>query len=557
MKRYLLIIILIVLGSAAAVYDVVLRMENERVQNMSEHLLERVFIRGLRDYYGMLTDARTVMENCGSAETLQALQGSTDMGSYMTFAYRPQEVLQPGDWHVRLTLDDLVASVTVHQAEKFHPLDHKPAVVLDLMLSEAQPDGLSVRIYAVRWLQHITEDLGLGNMPLQIRWQGHMMTADVTEPREMMLVFSDFMIPQFSLYLSYARIDGLFNQKLTALVLALLVAIPEFVLLFWLWRQHFYSYRLRRALDKSRKDLLDEQHVSEARSRLLHNTSAQVEHLNQSLEEARRRMELSERLAALGEISAGIAHEINNPVAYCRSNLETLREDLDALQAFIRRVDQMSDSLAKDSDFYHELAESYQPMALPEALASLPERIDDLSEGIDRIARIVSDMRKLSRRSTDVMEPSLLNEQLDSVINMARSRIKGNIRLEVRLQELPLIPCNPSQIGQVVLNILVNAIQALAAKKDDGVITLKETLSSGWLAIEIRDNGPGMDKEVASRVFEPFFTTKGEGEGTGMGLALCYQLIEAHHGRIELETQPGEGTCFTIWLPLDAKRLQE
>ncbi|MAD47622.1 MAG: hypothetical protein CMI02_03555 [Oceanospirillaceae bacterium] len=552
LKRYLLIIVLIVCGSAAAVYDVVLRLENDRVRSMSEHLLERIYIRALRDYYGLLTDVRFVLESGESAETLRRMQANTDMGRFLSFADQPSELVEAGDWQVTMALDELQGDISINGSGR-----HQPFLVLDLGLSRQQPQPrMLVRIDVINWIQHITEDLGIGDIPMYIRWQEHTIAPDPAHSRHLMMVFSDFLVPEISLYLSYAKVDSLFHQRLTAAVLALLVAIPEFILLFWLWRQYFHSRRLRLALDKSKKDLQAEKHANQARSRLLHHTSAQVQTLNQSLEEARRRMELSERLAALGEISAGIAHEINNPVAYCRSNLETLGEDLKALQDFIAAVDKLSDQLDPGSELYRQLAERYQTLALPEALASAPERVANITEGIDRVARIIQDMRKLSRQDSKKMALSQLNEHIESVLNIARSRLKGNIELEAELTELPLIPCNASQIGQVILNILINAIQALG-DKPHGKITLIEQLSQHWLSIEVCDNGPGMNESTLSRVFEPFFTTKAEGEGTGMGLALCYQLIEAHHGRIEVESQLDEGTCFTVWLPLDPGRVQE
>jgi len=547
LRRYLLIIIVVVIASAAVVYDIVLRLENDRVRSMSEHILERVYIRALRDYYGLLTDIRHVLESGEGADTLRTMQANTDIGHFLTISDRPQDVMQQGDWRLRLELDELGVEVSSDGDDR-----HQPALVLDTGLTaKASSPRILVRLDVISWLQRITEDLGMDSIPMRILWGDQVISPDLFGSRSMMLSFEDFLIPQFTLQLSYAKVDSLFHQRLTALVLALLVAMPELILLIWLGRQHFHSRRLVLALNKSRRDLVAEKHANEARSRLLHHTSAQVMTLNQNLEQARRKMELSERLAALGEISAGIAHEINNPIAYCRSNLEGLGEDIQALQEFIHSVDKLSDLVDKDSDFYHHLTEEYRRLAIPDVLASAPGRIDDISEGIERVSRIIQDMRKLSRREAQDMQPSPLNEHIESVINIARSRLKGNIELHIELVPIPLIPCNASQVGQVILNILVNAIQALG-ERPGGKITLSEHLHPDHLAIEICDNGPGMNEITANRVFEPFFTTKPEGEGTGMGLALCYQLIEAHHGRIELKTEPGEGTCFTVWLPLNA-----
>lgn len=544
MRRYLLIIVLIVLGSAAVVYDGMLNLENARVQRISEHLLERVYSRALREYYVLLTDARQVLEEQGTPLTLAGLQQSTHLGNYIMVAVSAAELQRPGDWLLRLgltALDSQVSAVPGSAAQ--------PALVLDVGEQLDSPQRIAVRLEVLPWLSHLSEDQGLGAIPLMITWQGNTLSGAEAAPAAAgMTVFTDFMVPEFSLYLSHREIDDLFQQKITAALATLLVTIPEFILLFWLWRQYFRGRRLQQALEKSHRDLADQRYAYEIRNRLLQHKSAQVKGLNEDLEQARRRMELSERLAALGEISAGIAHEINNPVAYSLSNLTTLKEDVEALMAFIQRLDKASDQLDEQSPFYRQLLQDYQQLEIPHALRSAPERIQDITEGIERVSRIIQDMRKLSRTGGD-KNFTQLNSDLNSVLNIARSRLKNNIELVTELAELPPVYCNASQISQVVLNILINAIQAIG-DQPGGRITLTQTLHDGQLQMQICDNGPGMDEITASRIFEPFFTTKAEGEGTGMGLALCYQLIEEHQGRIDLQTQPGEGTCFTIWLPL-------
>src|SRR5690606_14901567 len=177
-----------------------------------------------------------------------------------------------------------------------------------------------------------------------------------------------------------------------------------------------------------------------------------------------------------------------------------------------------------------------------------PARLTDCRDGIERVVRIVSDMRNLSRSGFD-KHWCQVNEDIRSAINIARSRLPAGVSLEAELIQLPDIYCNPSQIAQVVMNILVNAIQALEGRH--GQIQLHEVFTGNELKISIQDDGPGMDEQTASRVFEPFFTTKLQGSGTGLGLALCYKLMQAHAGRIELTTGPGEGARFDLILPVN------
>lgn len=540
-------ILLLVVATAAVVYDGVFRYENGRVRAISDHLLERVYSRTMREYYALLSDARTALAQNGGPHMLLTLQQSSPLANFLETGNSLDDIREPGDWLVSVDLEGLGAKVTVAEVS-----NEKGGLLLDLY-SHYSGKRIALRIELQDWIHQTTEDLGLGLLPATVTWQGHALPQLEDDEKASMTLFSDFLIPQFSLYLSHNEIEELFNQYTLAILVAAMVSIPEAILLLWLWRQYFRGRHLKKVLERTSKDLIRQKQQNQVRSRMLKKASEKVRGLNEDLEQARRRMELSERLAALGEISAGIAHEINNPVAYTLSNLSTLGEDLSILTKFINSVDKATDLMDKDSEAYKKLLSDYQALDVPEALQSAPERVEDAVEGIERVARIIQDMRKLSRGANDGMRVSNLNQELESVFNIARSRLKGNIELRTELAEVPPIFCNPSQIGQVVLNILVNAIQAIG-NNQGGEIRLGQTLHEHELEMIISDNGPGMDEETAARVFEPFFTTKDEGQGTGMGLALCYKLVEAHHGHIDLFTEKGKGTRFTIWLPLNAEK---
>lgn len=262
-----------------------------------------------------------------------------------------------------------------------------------------------------------------------------------------------------------------------------------------------------------------------------------------------------ERLVAVGQLSAGIAHEINNPVAYVHSNLVDIREDFENLHRFIRRIDELAHELPRDGDIWRGMVQAYRDEQVADILALLPERLKDSVEGVERIGHIVHDMKTLVRGGGSSKSLCNLNQDLATVINIARTRIKGQVRFHVHLlNDCPQLWCNPSQIGQVVLNILVNAVQAVGDNSGD--ISLTETLRDNELEITICDDGPGMDKELIEKAFEPFFTTKGEQDGTGMGLPLSRQLVQDHGGRLEVESEPGVGTCFHIFLPVPAQEEQ-
>jgi two-component system, NtrC family, sensor kinase len=267
-------------------------------------------------------------------------------------------------------------------------------------------------------------------------------------------------------------------------------------------------------------------------------------------------LERMERLVAVGQLSAGIAHEINNPVAYVLSNLGEVRDDLQCLHRFIHRVGEIVEALPHDSPTYRHIAHSYQDEQIGHILALLPERLTDSIEGVERIGHIVRDMKALVRGGGGSKSLCDLNHDLAVVINIARTRIKGSVKFHVHLlTQCPKLWCNPSQIGQVVLNILINAVQAVGDNQGD--ISLTQTLRENELEITICDDGPGMSPELLQKAFEPFFTTKGDQDGTGMGLPLSRQLIHDHGGRLEVDSETGVGTCFRIYLPIPQQEQQD
>lgn len=275
----------------------------------------------------------------------------------------------------------------------------------------------------------------------------------------------------------------------------------------------------------------------------------ELQSLNRKLEAAKDQAHLSERLINLGEVSAGIIHEINNPVAYVSSNLSELDTDLKSLLAFVAVLDKASDSLDVNSEFYLQLLSAFQELGIQQVLADAPERLNDSLQGIERVRKIIQDMKRLSSRGDQDKKYCDLNVDIHSVINIASSRLKHGVSLTTTFTELPDVFCNASQIAQVVTNLIVNAIQAF--EDNPGDIHFSEYVEGDYIVLQVSDNGPGMDATTAERAFDPFFTTKDADQGTGIGLSLCYKLIKEHHGRIDLITAPGKGACFTIYLPLN------
>jgi len=243
----------------------------------------------------------------------------------------------------------------------------------------------------------------------------------------------------------------------------------------------------------------------------------------------RERVVTAARMAAVGELAAGIAHEINNPIAFVRSNLSQLRGHWKTLRS--------------------ELAAADGALALRDLVMDGDALIEESLEGVDRAAEIVRGVRGFSHVGSGERVPTDLNLLLDEVLQMVSSRLRGRVTLECNYVELPRVRCAPQELKQVFLNLLVNAEQAVA---DGGRIRVATSKGRDFVGVLVEDDGCGIAPELIERVFDPFFTTKPVGVGTGLGLGIAYQIVKSHAGEIRLESQPGIGTRVRVRLPVGA-----
>ena len=253
---------------------------------------------------------------------------------------------------------------------------------------------------------------------------------------------------------------------------------------------------------------------------------ARVEERTRELQDMQGQLMQAEKLKSLGQLVAGVAHELNNPIGFVHANLKLLKE-------FVVKLEDARAS-GRDGD-------------------SIRDAIDKLLtrsvEGTDRVKAIVQDLRSFSRTDQAEIQDVDLHEELDRTIGLMAPRLKGNIRLEREYGELPEVRCYPGQLNQVFLNLLMNACDVL---DDGGTITVKTERTDGGVRLTFRDDGPGIPPEVQGLIFDPFFTTKPVGQGTGLGLSLSHGIIERHGGHIRVSSEVGTGTDFVIDLPLDA-----
>ncbi len=288
-----------------------------------------------------------------------------------------------------------------------------------------------------------------------------------------------------------------------------------------------------------------------AREDNLRRNLVELETAHRQLQEMGSQLLQSEKLASIGQLAAGVAHEINNPIGFVNSNLHTLKQYVEALLCLLDKSAQTEKALP--CEMRDELIEARTEANLEFIRRDIPALIDESIEGTGRVRRIVQDLRDFSHPGESERHVTNLHDALESTLNVAWNEIK--VKAEVvrdYADDLPKIECFSSQINQVFLYLLVNAAQSI---KDKGQITLRTRKNDQWVSIAISDNGCGIPPEQCQKIFDPFFTTKPVGQGTGLGLSMAYGIIAKHGGRIEVESEVGRGSTFTVWLPIKPGKL--
>lgn len=275
---------------------------------------------------------------------------------------------------------------------------------------------------------------------------------------------------------------------------------------------------------------------------------------NQNIELASRKTELerlqaqlvhTEKMASLGQLAAGIAHELNNPAGFINGNMDLLRDYLVALERLLHAYDKVD--LPEDALLAIDLLKTeikYQTL-----IGDLDSIVSDCREGAERICDVVKNLRLFSRLDEAELKKVDIHAGIDSTIRLlSRYFSAGRVQVHRDYADLPLISCYAGQLNQVWMNLLVNAAQAVA---DQGEIRIATRLDSGWIVVSISDTGSGIPLDKLPRIFDPFFTTKPVGEGTGLGLSISYGIIERHGGGISVQSEVGVGTTFTVRIPLN------
>ncbi len=261
----------------------------------------------------------------------------------------------------------------------------------------------------------------------------------------------------------------------------------------------------------------------------------------------------SEKMASIGQLAAGVAHEINNPIGFVNSNLGSLQQYVNDLLRLLDVYEQSCNS-SSTPEAFKSVAALAAEIDVPYLKEDLIELVSESQEGLDRVTKIVQNLKDFSHVDQAEWQHVDIHKGLDSTLNIVNNELRYKADIIKVYGDIPAVECMPSQLNQVIMNLLVNAGHAI---EERGTITLSTGSSDDMVWIEIEDNGKGISLEDQKRIFDPFFTTKPIGKGMGLGLSVSFGIIEKHRGRIDVESEEGKGTRFRLWLPIKQPELSE
>lgn len=277
-------------------------------------------------------------------------------------------------------------------------------------------------------------------------------------------------------------------------------------------------------------------------------TNRDLKEVNSKLSDAQSKLIQSEKLASIGQLAAGVAHEINNPIGFIFSNFGTLEQYLEDLFQMLDAYEQAEASVS-DGAALARIRSLKADLDIDYLKEDIPNLMRESRDGIQRVRKIVQDLKDFSRvDARQEWESVDLHAGIDSTLNIVNNEIKYKADVVKHYGALPEVQCLPSELNQVFMNLLVNAAHAITAER--GTITISTGVEGPNVWVEVADTGAGIAQENLKRIFDPFFTTKPVGKGTGLGLALSYGIIQKHHGTITASSTPGSGTTFRITLPV-------
>lgn len=291
--------------------------------------------------------------------------------------------------------------------------------------------------------------------------------------------------------------------------------------------------------------------------KMVQERTSELESSISDLENTQSQLLQSEKMASIGQLAAGVAHEINNPVGFVKSNLGTLNEYREDLTKLLALYESLEENISKANDIrgdtagqeaLGEIQKTKEEIDLDFILDDFDKVIDESIEGMARVSKIVADLKNFAHAGEGKLEYTDINQGLQSTLNIVWNELKYKAKVITDFGDIPLVNCYPQRLNQVFMNLLVNAAQAI---KDRGEIKIATRAKDNHVIICISDTGSGIPPELMSKIFDPFFTTKEVGKGTGLGLNVAYNIIQGHKGTIEVDSEIGKGTIFTITLQIE------
>ena len=305
----------------------------------------------------------------------------------------------------------------------------------------------------------------------------------------------------------------------------------------------------KQEIEEINEELRQQQEELQTTNDTLEDQKKELQKTLDSLKLTQSQLVQSEKMASIGQLVAGIAHEINNPVTFISAGVDSLNTNLEEVRQVLDIYHRITPNNAKEK--LKEIEELKEQIDYKQAIREINILIDSVKTGTDRTTEIVKGLRTFSRLDEDVLKMADIHEGLDSTLILLRNKYKERIEIEKHYGDILEIECYPGQLNQVFMNILSNAIDAIEKK---GIIAISTSQSDRSIRISIKDTGRGISENIRSKIFDPFFTTKEVGQGTGLGLSICHSIIEKHRGSIEVKCEVGKGSEFVIVLPVEQSK---
>lgn len=328
------------------------------------------------------------------------------------------------------------------------------------------------------------------------------------------------------------------DRQKQILILAVIAGILALIVLISIVNGYRSKIKKNRLLTKQKDEI-------EVINKKLVSTNKSLYQTLGQLKETQSQLVSSEKMASLGVLTAGIAHEINNPVNFVFTGVNSLRNDYNDLEILLKEIQ----GISTDTDanvLKNNIVELRKKIELDEIIEIIPQTIDDIHIGAERAADIIRGLRNFSRIDKDSKQLTDIHEGIDSSLLLLRNKFKNHIRIDKHYSQLPKIECFPGKLNQVFMNIISNSIDAI---EKEGVITITTQADDERITIKIEDNGKGISPENLTKIFDPFFTTKSVGKGVGLGLSITFGIVQEHGGTIDVKSVENDGTIFTISLP--------